>query len=318
MKGGSLGGEAASQGRKWQDMNPQKRAELLGEDKDILEMKLQSISEEAKKRIAGVKKFVRGEEQTMGGDDLNLIFHGDKDKIERYKFFCWEKLGKLVSGIPPGNMSYEDLRKEKEEFETVYKIQTQPKMSDKVEEEEEEVVQEKPMTEEERKQTELLKRIDELKKNIEKEKGRRKVEYWLPDRILCRRFNVPQPRPRGVTLYLTWESYFNYLQDVETDQERQQDKFHEEILPAFFGQKPVPKEVKAQPVSMVTEEEMPFKEFKSNKMERAQAFEQQQREAEEVEEEEENVEENEPTENVVEERPPMELFESIFGDEEEA
>jgi hypothetical protein len=73
-------------------------------------------------------------------------------------------------------------------------------------------------------------------------------------------------------------------------------------------------------VSMVTEDisDMPFKEFKSNKMERAQAFEQQQREEEEeVEEEEDNVEENEAA-PVVEERPPMELFESIFGDEDEA
>jgi len=87
-------------------------------------------------------------------------------------------------------------------------------------------------------------------------------------------------------------------------------------LPAFFGQKPIPKEVKAEAVQMVREEDLPFKDFKSNKMERAQAFEQQQREEEEVEEEEENIEE--PIENVVvEERPPMELFESIFGDEDD-
>ena len=64
---------------------------------------------------------------------------------------------------------------------------------------------------------------------------------------------------------------------------------------------------------MVAGDDMPVKEFKSNKMERAQAFEQ--REAE-VEEEEEDVEENEPA-PVEEERPPMELFESIFGDEDE-
>jgi len=297
-KGGASSGEVAAQGRGWQDMNPQKRAELLGEAGDILEMKLQSISEEAKKKIAGVKKFVRGEEQTMGGDDLNLIFHGNKDKIERYKFFCWEKLGKLVSGIPPGNMTYEELKKEKEEFETVYKIQTQPKLSDKVEEEgEAEVEEEKPMTEEERKQAELLKRIDELKKNIEKDKAKRRVEYWLPDRLLCRRFNVPQPKPRG---------------DIETEEDRQQDKFNQEILPAFFGHKaPAPKEVKPQ-MNMMTGDDMPVKEFRSNKMDRAQAFEQQ---SEEIEEEE-DVQENEP-EPVEEERPPMELFESIFGDEDE-
>lgn len=151
-----------------------------------MEAKLASISEETKKRIAGVKTFVRGETQSLGADDLNLIFKGDKDKIERYKFFCWEKMGKLVSGIPPGNMSYEALKKEKEEFEKIYDQQfNKPEQVEEVEE--------IPMTEEERKQAELLKKIDELKQNIQKERNRRKIEYWLPDRVLCRRFNVPQP-----------------------------------------------------------------------------------------------------------------------------
>jgi len=164
---------------------------------DILEEKLAVISEETKKRIIGVKKFVRGENQTMGADDLNLIFQGDKDKIERYKFFCWEKLGKLVSGIPPGNMSYEAMKKEKEEFEKIYQMQNQERVN-----QEEEAKPEVVLTEEEKKQAELLKKIDELKKNIQREKERRRVEYWLPDRILCRRFNVPQPNVHRVINYI--------------------------------------------------------------------------------------------------------------------
>ena len=35
MKGSSFG-EATAQGRGWKEMNPQKRAELLGEDKGIV------------------------------------------------------------------------------------------------------------------------------------------------------------------------------------------------------------------------------------------------------------------------------------------
>lgn len=161
-----------------------------------MEEKLAVISEETKKRIIGVKKFVRGENQPLGGDDLNLIFQGDKDKIERYKFFCWEKMGKLVSGIPPGNMSLEALKKEKEEFERIFQNQNQYKEGQ--EEEEEAKPKEIVLTEEEKKQAELLKKIEELKKNIQKDKERRRVEYWLPDRILCRRFNVPQPNANRV------------------------------------------------------------------------------------------------------------------------
>ena len=59
---------------------------------------------------------------------------------------------------------------------------------------------------------------------------------------------------------------------------------------------------------------MPVKEFKSNKMEREQAFQQRVEEEREIEEEEEPEEVNI---DVVKERPPMELFESIFGDEGE-
>ena len=142
----------------------------------------------------GVKTFVRGEDQTMGANDLNLIFQGDKDKIERYKFFCWEKMGKLVSGIPPGNMSYEAMKKEKEEFEKIYQRQNQ----EVVTQEEEVKLKEVALSEEEKKQADLLKKIDELKKNIQKDKEKRRVEYWLPDRILCRRFNVPQPNQSRV------------------------------------------------------------------------------------------------------------------------
>jgi hypothetical protein len=109
-------------------MNAEKRSEILEEGGsksrsisfimlDILGHKLSMISEETKQKIQNVKSFIKGQEQEMGGDDLMLLFKGDKQKIERYKTFLWEKQGKLVSGIPPGNMSFEQLKKEKEEFE---------------------------------------------------------------------------------------------------------------------------------------------------------------------------------------------------------
>jgi len=281
--------------QRYQQLDPKKREAMLADEKDILEEKLATISEETRKRIANVKTFVRGETQSMGGDDLDLIFHGDKNKIERYKNFCWEKLGKLVSGIPPGNMTYQDLVKEKEEFERIYQTQQQERANQT-----EQPKFEKPMTEEEKKQAELLQKIDELKKNIQKERGKRRVEYWQPDKILCRRFNVPQPKVD---------------RNMEDAQDRE-DKFYEQILPAFLGNKGKevprePKEIKPK-AAPIRGEDMPVKEFRSNKLDREQAF--QQRDEEEQMEEES---EEEPGEDVVtEERPPMELFQSIFGDEE--
>ena len=60
---------------------------------------------------------------------------------------------------------------------------------------------------------------------------------------------------------------------------------------------------------------MPIKEFKSNKFQREQAFQQKSMQEEEPEPEAEAEAEEELVEA---ERPPMELFESIFGDEEES
>lgn len=64
---------------------------------------------------------------------------------------------------------------------------------------------------------------------------------------------------------------------------------------------------------------MPVKEFKSNKLERESAFQQRMEEEQEIEEEEVGEEEEGErggNNDMVEERPPIELFESIFGDEE--
>jgi len=216
-------------------MNPEKRAKLLGEDfpkrstpeepefteEDPLKERLSRISEDTKKKISEVKKFVRAKDQEMGGSDLNLIFKGDKDKIERYKMFVWEKNGKIASGIPPGNLSYNDLKKEKEEFEQIYQM-FHKDPSDQ------EAIAEFQMTEEQKRQSELLQKIEDLKNKIQKEKNRRRVEYWLPDRILCRRFNVPQPQTHKVILSL--QSYKSLVH--RTTRTREKERYISRTNPA--------------------------------------------------------------------------------------
>lgn len=186
-------------------MNPDKRAEMLGEEvpqrateeRYELKERLSRISEDTRKKIVEVKSFVRAKDQEMGGTDLNLMFKGDKDKIERYKMFVWEKNGKLVSGIPPGNMSFADLKKEKEEFEQIYQMFHRESTG-------QDLTAETPMTEEQKKQAELLEKIKDLEAKIKKDQTRRKVEYWLPDKILCRRFNVPQPKVHEVIILICY------------------------------------------------------------------------------------------------------------------
>jgi hypothetical protein len=56
----------------------------------------------------------------------------------------------------------------------------------------------KELTPEEKQRKELLIKIDNMKQAIEKQKKRRTIEYWIPDKILCRRFNVPQPENKTV------------------------------------------------------------------------------------------------------------------------
>lgn len=126
---------------------------------------LKTISEETKRKILSIKQFVKGSEQDMEGDHIENIFK-DKAKQERYLNFCYEKEGKIVGGIPPAfNMTHDELQRELKEFEQVYEMFKHYKKEDK------------------------LKEMAQAKVN----EHRRSYQQWIPEKLVCKRFGVPQP-----------------------------------------------------------------------------------------------------------------------------
>ncbi len=37
---------------------------------------------------------------------MQELFDMDRDKSERFRYFCLEKQGRMVGGIPPGNVKF--------------------------------------------------------------------------------------------------------------------------------------------------------------------------------------------------------------------
>lgn len=101
----------------------------------------------------------------MEGDHIESIFK-EKDKQARYLNFCYEKEGKVVGGIPPNSsLSLEQLQNEAKEFEQVYEL-----FKNYRKEEFAEKNKEKPAIE-----------------------HRRSFQQWVPEKLTCKRFGVPQP-----------------------------------------------------------------------------------------------------------------------------
>ena len=208
---------------------------------------LKKISEETKQKILNLKQFVKGSVQDMEGDHIESVFK-DKSKQERYLNFCFEKEGKIVGGIPPAfNMTLEDLQAEIKEFEQVYDMFKHFKKEEKGK---------------------------ETQSNKQNE-HRRTLQQWIPEKLVCKRFGVPQPF-QGKLAPLNQQKALIEKRNV----------FESQIQPLFEeGRK------KAE-IETVQEKEEPISEGGSSGKE------------EESEEEKEQ-------------KPSLELFKSIFDNDED-
>jgi len=269
------------------NMDPKKRSQLLGEETEqqdsMLTNKLQNISEDFKLKMLGVKQFVKGANQDMLGS-ADLPFKENKQKQRRYFTFVQEKEGKLSLEVNPGEISFSEAKKEKEEFERFYKMyKSQPQVT---------------TTTPDASQQELLKKIEELQKQIQLEKAKRRTETWIPDKLLCKRFGVKPPS-----------------KDQQAPVEHKKDQFYDEILPMFLSRKDPGSGIpKVAPMGSSRKEEISLEnlQFKSNKFVSGGTM--NPGETETVQEQKE--EKREEILNEIEDKPPFELFKSIFGDDD--
>lgn len=131
------------------------------------------ISDTDIEKLKNVKSFVKGTQMAgfMSEDREGLPFGNDTAKQERYYRFICSNEGIEVGGIIPTQMmTASQLKQEKEEFLTIFKQRKDSKASG----------------------DSIMRKIEEKKKEISRW-AERTTEPWKPERLLCLRFNVPEP-----------------------------------------------------------------------------------------------------------------------------
>eukprot|EP01015_Nassula_variabilis_P029157 TRINITY_DN6211_c0_g2_i2.p3 TRINITY_DN6211_c0_g2~~TRINITY_DN6211_c0_g2_i2.p3 ORF type:complete len:156 (-),score=42.26 TRINITY_DN6211_c0_g2_i2:32-499(-) len=88
-----------------------------------------------------------------------------------------------------------------------------------------------------------LDRINKLQAEIDASRNRRKVELWVPDRVLCKRFGVLPPNE-------------SLRKQAEMLEKGKVDKFEDEILPTIATQPP-----KIQDIPEIRKPQLTAKDF---------------------------------------------------------
>lgn len=199
-------------------LSVKERALLLKEDFQAAEqssnpklaLKTQSfmkkLSDQSKKLLMTSNRFVQTNKKV---DDISYTpteqIYEDRLKNERYHFFSL-KQKKLYKGEIryPLGFRASQINQELSEFANMY---SQRKAG--MEEEDQ-----NPIAEPEEKKTEkekLLFKIEEMREKIEQRKKKRVIEDWIPNRVLCIRFKVQQPKKKAV---MRKQRKFDFEKDI--------------------------------------------------------------------------------------------------------
>ena len=144
---------------------------------------MSKLSEGSKKLLSKDSKFVLGGTKFDSALDTINYFPDDKSKNDRFKLYVSQKDKGFGGDIPyPLGFRESDIQKENLEFSKYYSMYEERKLRD-------EIFQTG--------QDKLLIQIDELSKKIELHKKKRIIEDWLPDKVVCIRFSVPQPKKKS-------------------------------------------------------------------------------------------------------------------------
>jgi G patch domain-containing protein 1 len=143
------------------------------EDKKPQALCANFISDSDIEKLKNVKSFVKGTQMAgyLKEDQEGLPFGDDTAKQERYYRFICSHEGIEVGGVLPTQMmTASQLRQEREEFLIIYNQRKESRSST----------------------DSIMRRIEEKKREISRW-AERTTEAWKPERLLCQRFNVPEP-----------------------------------------------------------------------------------------------------------------------------
>ena len=145
---------------------------------------MSKLSENTRKLLSTESKFVMGGTKFDSSLDSINYFPDDKHKNDRFKLFVVQREKGFGGDIPyPLGFRASDIQREALEFSKYYAIYEDKKMK-------EEIFQTGPQK--------LLMQIDELSKKLESAKKKRIREDWIPEKVVCIRFSVPQPKKKLV------------------------------------------------------------------------------------------------------------------------
>jgi len=163
------------------------QAEARRQADDALNEKTQSfmskLSENSRKLLSTENKFVMGGTKFDSSLDSINYFPEDKHKNDRFKLFVVQREKGFGGDIPyPLGFRASDIQREALEFSKYYALYEDKKLK-------EEIFQTGPQ--------QLLMQIDELSKKLESSKKKRIREDWIPEKVVCIRFSVPQPKKKA-------------------------------------------------------------------------------------------------------------------------
>lgn len=143
---------------------------------------MSKLTENTRKLLSTENKFVMGGTKFDPSLDALNYFPEDRLKNDRFKLFVVQREKGFSGDIPyPLGFRASDIQREALEFSKYYAIYEDKKLK-------QELFQTGPQ--------QLLLQIDELSKKLESSKKKRIREDWIPEKVVCIRFSVPQPKKK--------------------------------------------------------------------------------------------------------------------------
>lgn len=171
----------------------EEKADLEARDKklseDLLNEKtrrfMEKLSDKSKSMLSKDSKFVMAGTKFDNITDSLNYFPNDAQKNARFKQYVLEQEGLAPAPVPGLSKPSILSENEEKEFSRLYMVFEEKRDRDKLFKSEQE---------------KLLFKIDEMKEKIEKVKKLRVIEDWIPDKVVCIRFGVPQPKKKGAQI----------------------------------------------------------------------------------------------------------------------
>lgn len=221
-------------------MSVKDRAKLLGEKERLgpnpeLAAKtkyfMSKLSEKSRDLLKSKNKFVLSSTFSTTVDENKERVFEDDLKNDRYNLFTLSKEGKYDSGIRyPLGYTASQINLENSEFEKIYKMKKQAKDFEN-----------KAKTKvhnTESGQEYLENKLKDMKEKLRKQRKKRVIEDWVPERLLCIRFEVMQPKKTVMRKVETKNVNFEqdimpYLQNDLLKSSRPDDQLEEELSNKF-------------------------------------------------------------------------------------